>query len=107
MVTVRFKVNQDSHIVSVEMIGHAGYAEEGEDIVCSAVSSAIMLTHTLVCDVIGANLITQVDESDPRIYLELTQDSDNRQVQNAFVALMTHLVALKEDYSDFIDVLEV
>ena len=35
----------------MDILGHAGYAEEGEDIVCAAISSAVMLTHALLYDV--------------------------------------------------------
>lgn len=36
--------------VGFDVSGHAGYAESGSDVVCSAVSSAVML---------GANIITE------------------------------------------------
>ena len=35
---IKIKVNKDS----ISIIGHAGYAEYGKDIVCSAVSSIVM-----------------------------------------------------------------
>jgi uncharacterized protein YsxB (DUF464 family) len=106
MVTVQFQLNGRA-IQSVEMTGHAGYGPEGQDIVCAAVSSAVMLTHVHICDVLGEDLICQVDESVPRIFLQVPEEHPNKGVQNALSALMLHLVNLKEEYSDFIDVLEV
>ena len=42
--------SQGGKLLSVDILGHAGYAEEGEDIVCAAVSSAVMLTTVLLDD---------------------------------------------------------
>ena len=44
MTKVTFSLQEDK-ILAVDILGHAGYAEEGEDIVCAAISSAVMLTH--------------------------------------------------------------
>ncbi len=43
---IRFKVerNKQGDIVSLEVNGHAGYAESGSDIVCAAVSTAVQMT---------------------------------------------------------------
>ena len=50
MTKVTFSLQEDK-ILAVDILGHAGYAEEGEDIVCAAISSAVMLTHALLYDV--------------------------------------------------------
>ena len=47
MTKVTFSLQEDK-ILAVDILGHAGYAEEGEDIVCAAISSAVMLTHALL-----------------------------------------------------------
>ena len=39
--------SQGAKLLSVDILGHAGYAEEGEDIVCAAISSAVMLKISL------------------------------------------------------------
>ena len=44
MVTIKITDNPKDMIVRLEVSGHAEYAEEGKDIVCSAVS---MLTYTV------------------------------------------------------------
>lgn len=39
MITVVFDKNSDNQIIALYMSGHAGYAEEGSDIICSAAST--------------------------------------------------------------------
>lgn len=112
MTSVRF-YRQNGHTTAFEAVGHAGYAEEGADIVCSAITSAVQLTHCFLTDILGLDVKTIVDEETARIYAELPKeisedDSDiYQQAENAVAALMVHMTALKEDYPDFIDVMEV
>ena len=50
MTRILFGRTPDGEISFVDLQGHAGFADEGEDIVCSAVTSAIQLTHVLLDD---------------------------------------------------------
>ena len=43
MTKLRICKNGD-HFVGFECFGHSGYAEQGEDIVCAAVSTAVQMT---------------------------------------------------------------
>ena len=52
MTTVTFH-SEGSRLVSFEVKGHSGYAPEGEDIVCAAVTSAVRLIECAVNDVLG------------------------------------------------------
>jgi len=42
--------------------GHTGYAEEGEDIVCAAVSSASILTANTITEILGVDAEAEVDD---------------------------------------------
>lgn len=106
MTTIRFQF-REHEIRSVEFTGHAGYGEAGEDIVCSAVSSAVMLADALLEDVWGIPIEQEVEEEAPRIRLSLPKGSHWEKAQDAFQALLLHFRALKEEYPDFIEVLEV
>lgn len=52
MTTVSFLVEQ-ARIVGFDVQGHSGWGQEGEDIVCAAVTSAIRLVECTVNDVMG------------------------------------------------------
>ena len=52
MTTVTF-YTEGSRITGFDASGHSGYAEEGGDIVCAAVTSAVRLTECAVNDVLG------------------------------------------------------
>ena len=109
MTTARF-FTTGSRIDAVEFTGHAGYAQEGEDIVCAAVSANLDLTSCLLDDILGLSIHTEVKEEDGRILLALPskmEDSEAEQAQNAMSALMVYLIDLGVRYPDFIEVMEV
>ncbi|MFR4414413.1 MAG: ribosomal-processing cysteine protease Prp [Butyricicoccus sp.] len=85
MTKVTFSLQEDK-ILAVDILGHAGYAEEGEDIVCAAISSAVMLTHALLYDVqhIRSILLSRMTE---RIALP---KGDVERGQDALCALKLH-----------------
>ena len=65
MTTVTFHT-EGSRIVSFEVQGHSGYAPEGEDIVCAAVTSAVRLAECAVNDVLGLEAAVKVRQKDAR-----------------------------------------
>ena len=52
MTTVTF-LTEEARIVGFDAQGHSGYAAEGEDLVCAAVTSAVRLAECAVNDVLG------------------------------------------------------
>lgn len=99
-----FKHNND--IVCVECSGHSGYAQVGEDIICSAISS---ITQTAVLGILQvANLNLRVERNDEDAYLKFTlpQKVDFDSWHDAQVILQTMLCGLSdiyEGYSNFIN----
>lgn len=93
-------------LLSVDILGHAGYADEGEDIVCAAISSAVMLTTVLLDDIqhVPADTISQ--DEDTRICITL-QESGVERGQDALRALKLYLSVLEQNYSEFLSVMEV
>lgn len=109
MTTVKF-YTKNSAIIAFEALGHASFAESGSDIVCSAISSAVGLTHCTLEDVLKISLKTEVDSDGARIYVELPKvlDADKfEKAQTALNALKMHFTALMEEYPQNIKVLEV
>ena len=88
--------------------GHSGYAEAGSDIVCAAISAVVTMAEATINDVCGAKAKVRVGEDEARITLKLPKSCDEEEtVQAVLAGMMVTLISLQEDYSDFIEVLEV
>lgn len=99
--------SQGGKLLSVDILGHAGYAEEGEDIVCAAISSAVMLTHALLFDVQHIPVDTLIEDEGAHIRITLPQSAGLERGQDALMALKMHFAELEQNYSDFLNVMEV
>ena len=107
MTTVEF-FDQDGRISGFTVSGHSGYGEEGTDIVCAAVSTAVQFAECTITDVLGNRVKTKVNEEEARITLTLpTVCEDEDAVQAVLSGLLLTLVNLREQYPDYIEVLEV
>ena len=101
---------EGSRITGFTVRGHSGYAPEGEDIVCAAVTSAVRLVECAVNDVLGLEASVKVRQQDASITLKLPSHLDQANesaCQTLLAALMVHLVQLAEEYPEFITVMEV
>ena len=99
---------EDGRITGFSVSGHSGYAEAGQDIVCAAISAVVTMAEATINDVCGAKAKVRVKEEDARITLLLPNACDEEEtVQAVLAGMMVTLIALQEDYSDFIEVLEV
>ena len=109
MTTAEFHT-EGRRITGFTVRGHSGYAPEGEDIVCAAVTSAVRLVECAVNDVLGLEASVKVKEQDASISLKLPNglgQTNESTCQTLLVALMVHFVQLAEEYPDNITVLEV
>ena len=98
----------DDRITGFSVSGHSGYAEKGSDIVCAAISAAVTMAEATINDVCGAKAKVRVKEDDARITLMLPASCDEEEtVQAVLSGLMLTLCSLREDYPDYIEVLEV
>ena len=74
----------------------------------AAVSAAVSLTECTVNDVCGARAKVRVNEAEASITLTLPAVCDEEEsVQAALSGLMVYLIGLREEYPDYLDVLEV
>lgn len=109
MTTVTF-YSEGSRIVGFEVKGHSGYAPEGEDIVCAAVTSAVRLTECAINDVLGLEAGVKVSEKDASITLKLPRNltgEADEVCQTLLAALMVYFVQLQEEYPEHMNVMEV
>ena len=100
--------NQNGRINGFSVSGHSGYAEEESDIVCASVTSAVTLVECIINDVLGNHANTKVNEDEPRITLTLPAACDDEDaVQAVLTGFMLTMCALRDDYPDYIEVMEV
>ena len=98
----------EDRITGFSVSGHSGYAEAGADIVCAAISAIVTMAEATINDVCGAKAKVRVGENEARITLKLPKSCDEEEtVQAVLAGMMVTLINLQEDYSDFIEVLEV
>ena len=107
MTTVEF-FNQDGRITGFSVSGHSGYGEEGGGVVCAAVSTAVTFAEATINDVLGAQAKTKVNEQEARITLKLPASCEEEDaVQAVLTGMMLTLSSLRDDYPDYIEVMEV
>ncbi len=108
MTTITFRT-EGSRILGFEAVGHSGYADQGADIVCAAVTSAIRLVECVVNDVMGLSAAVKVCEKDASISLRLPgslgQTAEST-CQTILTGLMVYLSELHNEYPDNIEVME-
>ena len=99
---------EDDRITGFSISGHSGYAEAGQDIVCAAISAVVTMAEATINDVCGAKAKVRVKEEDARITLTLPASCDEEEsVQAVLAGMLLTLINLRDDYPDYIEVLEV
>ena len=98
----------DERITGFSVSGHSGYAEAGADIVCAAISAVVTMAEATINEVCGAKAKVRVKDEDTRITLTLPASCDEEEsVQAVLAGMMLTLLSLRDDYPDYIEVLEV
>ena len=99
---------EGERITGFSVSGHSGYAEAGADIVCAAVSAVVTMAEATINDVCGAKAKVRVKDDQARVTLTLPTSCDEEEsVQAVLSGMMLTLISLREDYPDYIEVLEV
>ena len=108
MTSVTF-LTEGNRIIGFDAAGHSGYAQEGEDIVCAAVTSAVRLVEATVNDVMGLCASVKVCEKTATISFRLPGSlgpTAESTCQNILTGMMVYLSQLHDEYPDYIEVLE-
>ena len=107
MTRCEFFTDKD-RITGFSVSGHSGYAEAGSDIVCAAVSAVVTMAEATINDVCGAKAKVRVKEEGARVTLTLPVSCDEEEtVQAVLAGMMITLAGMRDDYPDYIEVLEV
>ena len=98
----------DERITGFSVSGHSGYAEPGADIVCAAISAVVSMTEATINDICGAKAKVRVKDTEARITLTLPTSCDEEDsVQAVLAGMLLYLCNLRDEYPDYIEVLEV
>ena len=87
------------HYTGFECLGHSGYAQSGEDIVCSAVSTAVQMTAAYLVKYFDDKVVLTVDNDSATIKLccnEIFTEAD-RQIS----VLVDFANDVREQYCDY------
>ena len=99
---------EDDRITGFSVSGHSGYEERGKDIVCAYVSAVVTMAEATINDVCGAKAKVRVRQENASVRLTLPASCDEEEaVQAVLAGMMLTLVSLRDDYPDYIEVLEV
>ncbi len=101
-VTVR---REDGHIVSVESDGHTDYGEEGEDIVCAALSSVIQTAALGLFRVAGLREVRiERDDAAARFAIRVgaLNKADRHDADTILETMLAGVADLHESFSKFI-----
>lgn len=101
-------IKEKQTIKTIEATGHSGYAEEGSDIVCSAVSSLLETLANGLTEVVKAEAKVIVDENIPHLSVTLTE-KDQEKCKMAQVLMQSTLLGIKgvaDGFKKFIKIKE-
>ncbi len=100
MIDVEF-FGSDGLITGFSVKGHSDYEEIGKDIICSAVSSAAIMTANTITDVM--HLKADISEKDG--FLEIRLNSKNATLsQNILEGFRFHIINLAKEYKSYLSV---
>ena len=99
---------EDERITGFSVSGHSGYAEAGQDILCASISAAVTMAEATINEVCGAKAKVRVKDEEARVTLTLPTSCDEEEsVQAVLAGMMLTLCSMRDDYPDYIEVLEV
>ena len=99
---------ENDRITGFSVSGHSGYSEAGTDIVCAAISAVVTMAEATINEVCGAKAKVRVKEDGARVTLTLPASCDEEEtVQAVLAGMMLTLCSMRDDYPDYIEVLEV
>ena len=94
-------------IVGFEASGHTDYAEEGSDIVCSAISALTQTAAAGVSEYLSIDCVTETD--DGRLKFELGHSISDNECAKAEIILETMVLGLKsiaDGYGKYLKIIE-
>ena len=91
MITITILKNKKEAFVGFDCIGHAGYAPEGEDVICAGVSALVINTVNSIAYLTKTKFSTDSDEETGRLAVHFVTEAD----QNADLLMRSLVLGLQ------------
>ena len=101
-------IKEKQTIKTIEATGHSGYAENGSDIVCSAVSTLMETLVNSLTEIIKAEVNVKYDENLPHLSVTLIE-RDKEKCEKAQILMQSAFLGIKgvaQEFSKFIKIKE-
>ncbi|MCH5278319.1 MAG: ribosomal-processing cysteine protease Prp [Christensenellaceae bacterium] len=105
--TVITVFRKGGRLVGFDAVGHADYADAGEDIVCAAISAVTQTAVLGITELIGCSAAFEMEDGCLRLMLDGSVEDE--QWQRAELILGTMLVGLRsiqDEYCDYLKLIE-
>ena len=102
MVSIKIYKNQDSY-TGFECIGHAGYAESGNDIVCAAISILVINTINSIEEFTSSKMDVSTDEEKGIIKIKFLKKPE-KDAELLLNSMVLGIESTKKQYSDYIKI---
>lgn len=104
MTKITFYQREDGSFQGFDSSDHAGYAEEGQDIVCSAVSALVINFVNSLEEFTDNHYQVDVDQQNAKINVIFTEElSDEGSL--LLKSLILGLTSIEEDHGQYLDVI--
>ena len=98
--------NSDKTVSRVMVKGHSGYADSGFDIVCSAISTSMILTANLITKLsCKENYIINIDEKTNIIDIMIKEFDTERVLEKVMDNLFESLRSISSDYPKYFKII--
>ena len=102
MTTVKFVLEGD-RICGFSVSGHSGYAKEGSDIVCAAVSASVQMLEIQIAQVIGEEKASFTEKGTEISYvIPDLSEKDLFAVNNMVGGFMRFMQSVSKHYEDYL-----
>lgn len=100
MTKITLETDPDFGYRRISVCGHSGYADEGSDIVCAYVSSAMELLMTILLDSLKAKAETKTDPGKAEAQLILADCEENRRIAQTIRAVTSGFAKQMRSFSE-------
>ncbi|HIZ66136.1 MAG TPA: ribosomal-processing cysteine protease Prp [Candidatus Blautia pullicola] len=104
MIKVTIYQDEQQRISGFALEGHAGYASQGQDIVCAAVSALAQNTVNSIERFTADDFTAEVDEENGGLYVNI-QPNYSKETKLLLDSLILGLQGIEEEYMEYIDVI--